>query len=234
MIPENVNQLVKQKREWAEPLTADEIRLGFRGWYASKKLPHFDSPGTRQFITYRLADAMPASRRGEWQALLKLEDDSERQRRIAVYLDRGYGQCHLRDSRIAGLVQENLWHHDGIKYRLLAWVIMPNHIHLLVEIWHVPLGEILKSWKSFTAKAANKILGCSGTFWAEDFFDHYVRDDEHYRRVVHYIENNPNKAGLVKAPADWLWSSARYRGEPGLVVPVLTHPASARVPVAPS
>lgn len=223
MKPEDLHRLIKGKREWTEPLAPDEIRNGFKGWYASKKLPHFDSPGAQQFITYRLADAMPASRRREWEAFLKLEDDLEKQRKIEAYLDRGYGQCHLRDSRIAGLVQENLWHHDGKKYRLLAWVVMPNHVHLLVEIWDVPLGEILKSWKSYTSKTANKILGRAGTFWEDDYFDHYLRDDEHYRRVVHYIENNPNKAGLVKAPADWPWSSARYRGEPGAAVPVLTH-----------
>jgi hypothetical protein len=68
------------------------------------------------------------------------------------------------------------------------------------------------------------------TFWEEDYFDRYLRDDEHYRRVVRYIENNPTKARLVKAPEDWPWSSARYRGEPGPVVPVLTHPTAKRTP----
>ena len=106
----------------------------------------------------------------------------------------------------------------------------------------------MKSWKSYTAKVALKMLrGGDGSspqasdlkggleppqrrkFWEEDYFDQYVRDDDHYRRVVHYIENNPNKAGLVKAPADWPWSSARYRGESGPVVPVLTHPTAGRI-----
>lgn len=226
MKPEDIHHLIRGKRERTEPLAPDEIRNGFKGWYASKKLPHFDSPGARQFITYRLADAMPASRCREWEAFLKLEDDLEKQRKIEAYLDRGHGQCYLRDLRIAKLVQENFWHHDGEKYRLLAWVVMPNHVHLVVEIWDVPLGGILKSWKSYTSKAANKILGRAGTFWEDDYFDHYLRDDEHYRRVVHYIENNPNKAGLVKSPAEWPWNSARYRGEPGAVVPVLTHPTA--------
>jgi putative transposase len=146
-------------------------------------------------------------------------------------------------------VQENLWHHDGVKYRLLAWVIMPNHVHALVEIWSVPLGEILKSWKSYTSKEALKILrGGDGpspsfnskahgdklspprTFWEEDYFDRYRRDEDHYRRVVRYIESNPAKTGLVKSPEEWAWSSAHFRGEPGPVVPVLTHPAAKRVP----
>ena len=106
---------------------------------------------------------------------------------------------------------------------------MPNHFHVLIEIWDVPMGEILQSWKSYTAKAANKTLGRRGTFWEEDYFDRYVRDDDHCRRVVHYIESNPNKAKLVKSSSDWLWSSARYRGEPGPVVPLLTHPTANRI-----
>ena len=75
---------------------------------------HFDSPGTQQFITYRLADSMPAARRSEWEVFLHLEDKLEKQRKIEAYLDRGYGECSLRDVRIAQLVQENLWHHDGV------------------------------------------------------------------------------------------------------------------------
>jgi REP element-mobilizing transposase RayT len=247
--PDHLKQLIAGKREWMEPLSAQETEQGFKGWYASKHLPHFDLPGARQFITYRLADAMPVARRSEWEAFLALEEDREKQRKIEAYLDRGYGECHLRDPRIADLVQQNLWHHDGVKYRLLAWVVMPNHVHALVEIWNVPMGGVLQSWKSYTAKEALKILrGGDGsspnfkpkargeepspprTFWEEDYFDRYVRDDEHYGRVVRYIENNPVKAGLVKAPEEWAWSSARYRGEPGPVVPGLTHPAARRAP----
>ncbi len=68
------------------------------------------------------------------------------------------------------------------------------------------------------------------TFWEADYFDRYLRDDEHYQRVVRYIENNPTKAKLVKAPEHWVWSSAHYRGEPGPVVPALTHPTAKRTP----
>ncbi|HEY1787262.1 MAG TPA: transposase [Verrucomicrobiae bacterium] len=229
MEAKRLQQLVKARQEWTDPLTPAEKKQGFKGWYASRSLPHFDSPGTRQFITYRLADAMPAARRAEWETFLKLENDLEKQRKIEVYLDKGYGKCHLRNPEIADLVQNNLWHHDGAKYQLLGWVIMPNHVHVLVEIWNVPLGDIVKSWKSYTSKGAQRILrgkdSCPfQTFWENDYFDRYLRDDDHYRRIIRYIENNPNKAALAKAPADWPWSSARYRGEPGTVVPILTHP----------
>jgi len=226
MKPEHLHQLIAARRNATGPLAPSDIKKGFKGWYASKHLPHFDAPGTRQFITYRLADALPAARQRVWEVFLALEDNEEKQRKIQGYLDKGYGECFLRDPRIADLVQENLWHNDGVKYQLLAWGIMPNHVHSLVEIWDRPLWEILKGWKSYTSKAANKILSRTGTLWEEDYFDHYLRDDDHYRRVVHYIEYNPVKAGLVQVPEAWVWSSARYRGAPGPVVPVLTHPTA--------
>ncbi|MFZ0826572.1 MAG: hypothetical protein WAO02_04035 [Verrucomicrobiia bacterium] len=81
-IKRDIRQLVRDKRAWAEPLSIDEEKLGFRGWRSRGYLPHFDAPGVRQMITYRLADAMPASRRHEWETLLALED--ERARRIQI------------------------------------------------------------------------------------------------------------------------------------------------------
>ncbi len=207
---------------------------GFKGWYSSKYLPHFDSPGAQQYITYRLADSLPVERKGEWEAILAIEDDLEKQHQLERYLDLGHGACHLRNWRLAQVVQENLWHHDGVRYRLLAWVIMPNHVHALIEVWQTPLGEILKGWKSYTSKIANKILGCAGTFWQDDYFDRYIRDEDHYRRVVSYIENNPVKAELVQMPAEWPWSSAHFRNQEGTSQQTLTHPTSKRLPDKPS
>jgi len=227
-----LRQLIAGKRE-GEPLSPVDQERGFKGWYASKNLPHCDTPGTQQYVSYRLADSMPVERHSEWEAFLELEDEQEKLRRMETYLDRGHGACPLRHPHVADLVQGSWWHHDGVKYRLLAWVVMPNHVHVLFETWHVPLGEILHSWKSYTAKEANKILGTHGTFWAEDYFDRFIRDQPHLQRVARYIENNPVKARLVRAPEEWIWSSARYRGEPGAVVPVLTHPTARRTPPPP-
>jgi len=224
----DLKKLIQGKREWTEPLSPEEQQKGFKGWYASKNLPHFDSPGTRQFITYRLADSMPVELRSEWEAFFHLEDESEKRRRIEAYIDRGLGACHLRDPRVAEMVQGNLWHHDGTKYRLLAWALMPNHVHALIETWERPLGEILHSWKSYTAKEGNKMLGIKGAFWAEDYFDRYIRDEDHFWRVVRYIENNPVTAGLVKAPESWLWSSARFRSKEDISAKTLTHPNAER------
>lgn len=209
MHPE-LKKLIQSKQHGSEPLSFEEKKKGFKGWYASKSLPHFDSAGTQQFISYHLADSMPAERRSEWKAFIHLENDQEKHRKLQAYLDRGLGMCPLRNPRITEMVQDNLWHRDGINYRLHAWVIMPNHIHVLLEVWQIPMGKILRCWKSYTAKASNHLLGQKGTFWAADYFDRYIRDEDHYARVVHYIENNPVKAGLVKTPEEWAWSSAPF------------------------
>jgi putative transposase len=229
MKPEDLKQLITGKRRWTEPLTPEDQAKGFKGWYSSKYLPHFDSPGIHQYITFRLADSLPAERRREWEAILAKEDESEKQRKLERYLDLNYGACHLRTPRIAELVQRAFWHYDGVRYRLLACVIMPNHIHALIEVWQTPLGKILKDWKGYTAKEANKILGGHGTFWENDYFDRYVRDEEHFRRVVRYIENNPVKAELVRLAANWPWSSGHFRSQEGTSPKTLAHPTANRV-----
>lgn len=226
-----LKQLIDQKRAWSEPMSAIDKERGFKGWYASGRLPHFDRSGLQQCVSYRLHDSMPWERRAEWRALLELEDDRLRIRKIEEYLDRGYGVGYLGDPRVAEIVQSNWWRHDGRRYRLLAWVIMPNHVHVLLEVWHVPLGQIVQSWKSYSAKEANRVLHRQGGFWSADYFDRYVRDEGHFRRVVRYIESNPVKAHLVRQPEHWRWSSARYRGMPGAVVPRLTHPTATRSPL---
>lgn len=136
-----------------------------RGWYSRGYLPHFDQPGLVQMITFRLNDALPAAKRVEWEEFLKIKDDATRREEIEAYLDAGHGSCSLRDERVARLVEEALLHFDGLRYHLLAWVIMPNHVHTLIEILPgYPLAEVVHTWKSFTAKRANTILSGSGIF----------------------------------------------------------------------
>jgi len=207
----NIREFIQDKRAWNEPLSDEDEKLGFHGWRSRGYLPHFDAPGVRQMITYRLADAMPANRRHEWEVLLTIEDEREKRIKIESYLDAGHGECHLRQPEIATLVQENLLHFDGTRYRLLAWVVMPNHVHALIETSQTPLAEILHGWKSYTGKAANRLLKHTGDFWQAEYFDRYIRDEEHFRKAVHYIENNPVKAGLVKSPEEWIFGSARHR-----------------------
>ena len=233
MKPEELKKLIEGKRRWSEPLSPEERAKGFKGWYSTKHLPHFDSPGAQQYITYRLADSLPAERHGEWVAILAIESELEKQRRLEHYLDLGHGACHLRHRRIAEMVQSAFWHYDGVSYRLLAWVVMPNHIHALIEVWQTPLGKILRDLKGFTAKEANRILGREGTFWEDDYFDRYIRDEEHFRRAVRYIENNPVKARLVRMAAEWPWSSAHYRNQEGTSPKTLVHLGAERVPDKP-
>src|SRR5260370_14620101 len=101
MKPEDLAQLIAGKRRWTEPLTPEEQAKGFKGWYSSKYLPHFDSPGAQQYITYRLADSLPVQRRSEWEGFMALQDDLEKQRKLEAYVDLCHGSCHLRNPRIA-------------------------------------------------------------------------------------------------------------------------------------
>jgi len=126
-----------------------------------------------------------------------------------MFEDAGYGACWLRDPRIARIVQDALLHFDGERYRLLEWCIMPNHVHVLIEVkqGHF-MGSVVRSWKVFTALKANRILGRQGSFWMPSYFDRYIRNFEHLATVREYIRDNPVKAGLCAAPGSWRWSSA--------------------------
>ena len=121
---EYLRELVADKNRWSRPLTDEERALGFLGWHERGYLPHCDFPGLVQFVTFRLADSMPASRRGEWEHLLKIEDVRERRTKLEEYLDRGVGECWLRDPRIARLAEDALRFFHDQRYELLAWCVM--------------------------------------------------------------------------------------------------------------
>jgi putative DNA methylase len=189
------------------------LPAGTPQWYSRGYLPHFDMEGLTQTMTFRLVDSMPQTLldlwRDELRHLLKKEFDLERRKRIDAYLDQGYGNCHLRDDRLAAIVQNALLNFDGQRYALHAWVIMPNHVHTLFTPhagWE--LSHVAHSWKSYTASECNRILKRKGKFWQPEPFDRYIRNEEHYANAVRYIENNPVKAGLCRRPEDWRWSSA--------------------------
>lgn len=177
-----------------------------KGWHARGYLPHFDSPETVQFVTFGLFDSLPAQLAVPFLPGAKSLIDMDLQ------LDGGRGACWLGDPRIAREVQQAFLHFDGERYRLLAWCIMPNHVHVVMEPdANHGLGTIVQSWKSFTAKKANAILGRKGPFWRKDYFDRYMRNEDHYARTVEYVENNPVKAGLCRTAQTWPWGSAAMR-----------------------
>ena len=208
-----VRDLVQNKRAWARPLPEGALKCGFAGWHENGYLPHRDEPGLVQFVTFRLADAFPRELRAEWKALLEIEDNQKRRTELEAYLDRGRGECQLRRPEIAGMVEEALRHFHDERYELRAWVVMPNHVHLLFRIETVPMSQLMDGWKGFTAKAANKLLGRKGQFWQEGYWDTYMRDSQHEQRSRRYLENNPVKAGLVATAREWPWSSARFRDD---------------------
>jgi putative transposase len=230
---EHLRRLVAAKQEWNEPMSADTKARGFKGWHERGYLPHCDKPGLVQFITFRLFDSMPAGRRGEWEHLLSINSRSDaprsgaagnasrsgaqsiapREQRIKLeeYLDRGLGECFLRDPPIAALTESAMLHHHGQRFQLLAWIIMPNHVHALLEVGSAPLSKIVQNWKSIVAVEANKLSGRTGRFWQPDYWDRFMRDEEQKRKALHYIENNPVKAKLCRIPEEWPFGSARFR-----------------------
>ena len=187
-----------------------------RGWHYRGYLPHFDRD-IIQLVTFRLYDSLPNKRLEQWREQLgynrELSPTSEQavklRKKIDFYEDAGHGRCWLSQSSIASMVQEALQHHHNQRYVLIAWCIMPNHVHALIKI--LPdhsLTSIIHSWKSFTAHRANQLLKRKGIFWQLDYHDRYIRDDKHYQSAINYIHNNPVKAGLVTTPSQWLYSSA--------------------------
>ena len=133
--------------------------------------------------------------------------------KIEACLDAGRGECWLQDARIGELVAGALRFFHGQRYELGPWVVMPNHVHVLVR----PLGtqlldQIVQSWKGFTAREANKLLNRTGdAFWAREYYDHLVRDNAERARLADYIHDNPVKAGLCGRWEDWVWSSAHEK-----------------------
>jgi len=179
-------------------------------------LPHWRQWGASYFITSRLADSVPVSLRNAWRARRDawlaahgvstpevLVDKSRREYHrefTAVYhtlLDAGHGECVLACPECAEIVIARLLGGHTRAYQLDAWVIMPNHLHALVEPAKGSLlGDIVKSWKGGSAREINRLLGRSGALWQKEPFDHIVRSEaqgEHFRR---YIAENPAKAGL--------------------------------------
>jgi REP element-mobilizing transposase RayT len=191
------------------------------GWHSRGYIPHFDQPDLIQLITFRLYDAVPEplivqwKRELSWRKRMSAEDPCQiaLRKRIEKFEDSCYGVCWLRIEHIAALVEQALFYFDGDRYRLISWCIMLNHVHVIVEIMEgYSLAAIMHSWKSYIAHKANMFLQRSGPFWFREYYDRYIRNDEHFADAVEYVENNPVKAGLVNLKKEWRWSSA---WEPG-------------------
>ncbi|HMO79677.1 MAG TPA: transposase [Pyrinomonadaceae bacterium] len=186
-----------------------------RYWHSRGYLPHFDQDGFTQFVTFRLSDSVPQSVLDKWRLELEAGEiiDADMRRRIEFYLDQNYGESWLRIPQIANVLQETLLKWDGERYRLISWVIMPNHGHILVTPFEgFPVSDIMHSIKSYTAHFANELLKRKGRFWAKEYFDRYIRDQRHFANTIAYIENNPVKAKLCRSPEEWPYGSAYFKG----------------------
>ncbi len=199
-----------------------------------RKLPHWIPPDAVFFITFRLANSLPANVLQE----LKEEKDRRRRRilkafagreqkeklyelekrhfgRFDAWLDRCLVESPrwLAEERIARIVTDTLHALDGKHYDLIAYCVMPNHVHLLIDTAGYsrqpthrgvtapyPLTDLLKRIKGRTARYCNQALGRTGAFWQHESYDHVVRNAREYERIVAYIVKNPIKAGLVD---DW-------------------------------
>jgi len=198
------------------------------GVHSRGALPHLKREGATYFVTFRLAGCLPrevllrlkrereaiieraqaANRPLTWQEQKELFDwYSEK---VDAYLDQGHGDCWLRRPDVAELVAGALRCFAGERYTLRDWVVMPNHVHVVVRP-EPPrtLSEILKSWKTYTAVHANRLLGRGGNaFWQTESYDHCCRDAEDLARCCAYTRMNPVTARLCKRPEEWRWSSA--------------------------
>jgi putative transposase len=149
-------------------------------------LPHWQQSGTAYFITFRLADALPAFLTRDWSREFARwlrfhpkpwSSTAEREylerfaRRGEEWLDAGHGACVFREPKFARMVGDTLNHFNGDRYDQLAWVVMPNHVHVaLCPLHGHTVADIIRSWKVFSAKCVNAALGRSGPLWQKDYF----------------------------------------------------------------
>jgi len=185
------------------------------------RLPHWHSPGGTYFVTWNLHDALPKEVRQRidiermqlYESIERLRGKptpAESQRiqrvfraRVEETLDENHGECVLRMNDAAKTVANALTHFDTDRYELLAWCVMPNHVHVAFVLGaNAKLDAVLKSWKGYTARVINQCLGRAGTLWQEDYFDRLIRNSRQLSRTVSYIESNPITAGLRQ----WQWT----------------------------
>jgi len=189
-------------------------------------MPHWRQDGCTYFVTYRLADSIPAKvveewdfeklkwiqarvkqvedNPGQWHDLFRLLPDADKyaflkcfNRKLNTYLDRCHGKCSLRNPECATQVLQGWKYFDKQRYELGDLVVMPNHVHVLVKpLVGFELEDILRSQKRYAARECNKILKLSGALWQKHSYDHIVRNSKQLLAFQEYIASNPQKASL--------------------------------------
>ena len=180
--------------------------------FTENLLPHWQQNGATYFVTFRLADSVPTHLLTQWEeeraiwlrfhpepwdVAAELEYHKRFTGAIERWLDAGYGSRVLRQMECSSIVDGALRHFDGDRLALISSVVMPNHVHVLfVQSPTHPLEDLLHSWKTFSSRTINQLLGRSGTLWQRSYFDRLVRDEKHFRNCIRYIRRNPEKAHL--------------------------------------
>jgi REP element-mobilizing transposase RayT len=177
------------------------------GFYR-RNLPHWQPEGTAVFLTWRLYGSLPngfAAHLQKWKIEPRKQFLSAERALDAA----SSGPLWLRDPEIAGYAERAIRFGAELgHYKLRAYVVMPNHVHALLEPL-VSLHKLMGEIKGVSAHDANAKLGRSGKpFWQDESFDHWIRDAAQFARTKAYIERNPVKARLCLKPEDWPWSSA--------------------------
>jgi hypothetical protein len=165
-----------------------------------RQLPHWQQGEVMQFVTFRLKDAMPREKLLEWEQDLTLwkrhhpppwsdEDWQEYHRRftwrLEEWLDAGSGSCLLADATPREFLAETIMLDHGKRANHHAWVIMPNHAHLLFTPLY-PIDGLLKNWKGLSARRMG-----NGSIWQKGYRDTMIRNEKHFANVVRYIRRNP-------------------------------------------
>ena len=181
------------------------------------KLPHWQQGEVIQFVTFRLADSMPRTKLRRWKEELVVwkvqhpepwSEEIEREYhrkftwRLEAWLDEGYGSCIFNDPKIREILEQTLMDDQGTKANHHAWVIMPNHVHLLFTPL-APLEKLMQSWKGISARR----IGL-GSIWQRNYRDTLIRDAAHFANAVRYIQRNPAK---LRKGTFTLWQSERAK-----------------------
>jgi REP element-mobilizing transposase RayT len=193
-----------------------------------RNLPHVHPDGFPLFITFRLADSLPK------EIILNLKEERERTlkstadsferysieegyfERYDEYLDRcASGPRWLENHEVAKVVANKISDMDNLRYKLFAYCIMPNHVHLIIEPYQVqqlkhrgksvnyPVTETMRLLKGSTARECNIALKRNGSFWQHESYDHFIRSEKEFERTIKYVLHNPVKAGSVQDWTDW-------------------------------
>ena len=221
------NAVARASRPWAP--ARGRVRLTVKPFLPNvtvrhgARLPHWTQEGATYAVTFHLADSLPKavgdSIRFERKDIVETAARMKRpltrhelarlqelfSERLQSLLDEGRGKAWMREDRIARIVAEAVGFFDGERYRLLAWCVMPNHVHAVLQpLPGHDLPAILHAWKSFTAKQINTAVASKGQVWETEYYDHLIRDERDLENQVNYVLSNPRRARLD----DWKWVGA--------------------------